>query len=464
MQPTKSLFCWVLITCLAAGILPYAHAADAAQATGSDWPQLLGPTANGVSPEKGLLDKWPDNGPPRVWSKRIGTGYSAPSVLGDLLILHHRVGNEEIVEAYDAKDGKPMWRHAYPSTYRDPYGYNNGPRSTPLLTTNRCYTYGAEGKLICLNLADGELIWERDTLKDFQVPQAFFGVGSSPILENGLLIVMVGGQPNSGMVAFDASSGKTVWQSVGRENWDGQHKIGWRGVPPVQWQESWKQASYATPVAATIHGQRHILCLMRQGLISLDPKTGNVNFSFWFQSTVNESVNAANPVVNGDTIFISAAYYRVGSVLLQVQPDGKSVKEIWRDTVLEIHWTTPVLFGGYLYAFSGRNEPDAKFRCVELATGKLMWDLDQSWAKYSTKQPEQYGRGSAIWADDNLIVLGEGGRLGLFHPSPNHVEEISGFQVPEMHHPCWTAPVLSRHKLFLRSEAFLGCYDLADLP
>lgn len=428
----------------------------------ADWPQFLGPTADGRSPETGLLDPWPRNGPPRVWSKRAGTGYSAPSVRGDLLVLHHRLGNEEIVEAFRAADGTPVWRHAYPSHYRDPYGYNNGPRCTPLLTEDRCYTFGAEGKLVCLNLADGKRIWERDTQQDFQVPQAFFGVGSSPILENGLLIVMVGGQPNSGVVAFNAQSGETVWESVGRDNWDGRPKTGWRGEPPVRWQESWKQASYATPVAATIHGQRHVLCLMRQGLVSLDPKTGRVNFSYWFQSTVNESVNAANPVVQDDTILISAAYYRVGSVLLRVDPSGKSVQEVWRDTVLEIHWTTPVLRDGYLYAFSGRNEPDARFRCVEMATGKLSWDLDQSWAKYSTKQPEQYGRGSAILADGQLIVLGEGGRLGLFRPSPERVEEISSFQIPEMHHPCWTAPVLSRRKLYLRSENFLGCFDLAS--
>ena len=451
-----------LLICLCLALAP--APSQSAESTGSDWPQFLGPSADGHSPETGLLERWPQDGPPRLWSKRIGTGYSAPSVKGNLLVLHHRVGNEEIVEAFQTADGAPVWRHAYPSRYRDPYGYNNGPRCTPLLTENRCYTYGAEGKLVCLNLADGKLVWQRDTQKDFQVPEAFFGVGSSPILEDGLLIVMVGGQPNAGVVAFDAETGKTVWESVGRDNWDGLPKIGWRGEPPVRWQESMKQASYATPVAATIHGQRHLLCFMRQGLVSLDPKTGRVHFSYWFRSTVNESVNAANPVVQGDTILVSGAYYHVGAVLLRVQPDGRGVKEVWRDTVLEIHWTTPVLRDGHVYAFSGRNEPDARFRCVEMATGKLKWDIDQSWAKYSTKQPERYGRGSAIVADGKLIVLGEGGRLGLFEASPERAEEISSFQVPEMHHPCWAAPVLSRGQLYLRSEDFLVCYGLGRNP
>jgi len=182
---------------------------------------------------------------------------------------------------------------------------------------------------------------------------------------------MVGGQPNSGIAAFDPETGKTVWSSIGKDNWDGKPKIGWRGEPPVKWKEYETQASYASPVPATIHGKRHLLCFMRQGLVSLDPKSGKILFSFWFRSRVNESVNAINPVVKDDLIFLSAAYYGIGSVLLRVQKDGHSVKEIWRDDVLEIHWSTPILDKGYLYAFSGRNEPDARFRCVEFATGEL---------------------------------------------------------------------------------------------
>src|SRR5690606_37713392 len=107
------------------------------------------------------------------------------------------------------------------------------------------------------------------------------------------LLVMVGGQPNSGMVAFDPDDGRTLWESVGQSNWTGQPKIGWPGTPPVQWQTWDKQASYASPVPATIHGQRHLLCLMRQGLVSLNPTNGAVRFSFWFRSRANESVNAA---------------------------------------------------------------------------------------------------------------------------------------------------------------------------
>jgi outer membrane protein assembly factor BamB len=446
---------------LGAFVLAAASALSAVENSVEDWPQFLGPRANGISGETGLLDKWPDSGPPLLWEKSIGTGYGAPSVLGRQLVLHHRLNDEEVVECFAAETGKSLWRYAYPSHFVDPYGYNNGPRATPLLTSNFCYTFGAEGRLTCLELQTGKLVWQRETAADFKVPEAFFGVGTTPILEEGLLIVMVGGQPDAGLVAFDARTGQTVWQSVGAANWEGVPMTGRPGEAKVQWKSWDKQASYSTPVAAAPRGRRQVLCLTRQGLVSLDPKTGAVNFSFWFRSPVNESVNAMTPLVVDDLIFISGAYYKVGSVLLRVNPDGKSVEEVWRGLALELHWTTPIYLDGYLYAFSGRNEPDARMRCVELRTGKLMWDLDEHWPPHSTLTPHVYGRASSILADGKLITLGEGGLLGLFKPNPAAPEEICHFQVPQLHYPCWAAPVLSRKKLYLRNEDHLVCLDLA---
>jgi outer membrane protein assembly factor BamB len=451
-------------------------ASCAFRADAEDWPRFLGPNADNISSETGLLAGWDSSGPPLVWSKEIGSGYSAPSVIGQTLVLHHRLGNEEIIEAFDSQTGDSRWRHSYPSAFSDPFGYNNGPRCTPLLTSNRCYTFGAEGRLVCLELAGGKPVWQRDTAEEWNVPEPFFGVGSTPLLEGDKLIIMVGGQPNSGVVALDPATGKTLWENVGKTNWDGARTLGWRGEAPYRWTGEEKLASYSTPVAATIHGRRHVLCLTRQGLVSLNPTNGEIYFSRWFQSPVNESVNACCPVARDDLALISAAYYRIGSILLRVKPDGKSFQEVWRSPretggrdpatgelatpALEAHWNTPVLHQGYLYAFSGRNEPDASFRCVEFLTGKVMWSRWERWRPHSASQPEVYGRGSAILADGKLITLGEGGKLGLFALNPRAPQEICSCQIAQLHYPCWTAPVLSRKKLYLRSEDRLLCFDL----
>src|SRR5689334_21466166 len=79
----------------------------------ADWPQLLGPSRNGTSPETGLVDDWPKTGPTRVWQKKVGEGYASPVVASGRLILFHRVGNEDVVQSLDAKTGKAGWKYAH---------------------------------------------------------------------------------------------------------------------------------------------------------------------------------------------------------------------------------------------------------------------------------------------------------------------------------------------------------------
>ena len=425
----------------------------------ADWPRFLGPDGNGVSSETGLLDSWDQSGPRLRWSREIGTGYSAPSIAHGKLVLHHRKGSSEVIECLQADTGKSLWSYEYPSRFIDPYGYNNGPRCTPTLTKDHCFTFGAEGKLLCLTLAEGKKVWERDTQKDWNVPEAFFGVGSTPLLDRNRLIVMVGAQTNSGVVAVAADSGKTIWENVGVSNWQGKPMHGWPGDLLVNWRPFDKQASYASPVKAKIHGRDRVLCFMRQGLVSLDPETGVIDDSFWFRARVEESVNASNPIVFENGVFLSSAYYKSGSVMLDTSPEKRTFSPRWRTLDIETHWMTPILLDGFLYAFSGRNEPDARFRCFDLRNAKLRWDRDESWRKHDMTEETKYGRGSMIFADGKLIVLGETGLLGIFKPSTAQPTEVCRYKPAQLKYPCWTAPVLSNKALYLRSESQLLCYD-----
>ena len=392
--------------------------------------------------------------------------------------MHHRLKDQEIVECLHAATGAPIWNYKYASRYRDPYGYNNGPRCTPLLTADRCYTFGAGGKLLCLDLESGQKIWLRDTQQDFDLPKWFFGIGGTPILEGDLLIVLVGGQPNSGVVAFDATTGKTVWERVGKQTWEGV-ATGERGNEKYKWTGEEQVVSYSSPLAVTIHGKRHVLCLTRQGLVSLDPRTGNENFKFWFRPRSYESVNAARPVVIGDKIFLSAAY-RLGSALLQVNEDGQSYQVLWQDRRnMLTHWSTAIHVDGYLYGFSGRHESEGRFRCIELATGKVVWETrgyDGNLNDFK-QDPESggtierasakkvpwplYGRGSKIQIGDKFIVLGERGTLALVKVNPERFEELARTSYKAIGYPAWAAPVLSRSRLYLRAENGLVCLDLA---
>ncbi len=422
--------------------------------TGEDWSRFLGPRQNGISGETGLLDQWPTEGPPVVWDLETGTGYSAPSIRGNFLVLHHRIKNDEVVDCFAADTGKPVWKYAYPSRFRDPYGYNNGPRCAPILTETRCFTFGAEGKLLCLDLQTGEKVWMIDTAKKWDIPDAFFGVGSTPVLLGKVLFVMVGGNPHAGVVAFHAETGEVLWESIAKADLK---------APDDSYDLDDKIASYSTMTLAPIHGRLQLLAFLRDGLIALDPASGEENFKYFFRSKSFESVNAASPLVIDDEILLSAAY-RTGQVLLRVKESGKDFDVIWKNRNLETHWSTPVPLDGHVVGFSGRHENEAMFRCIDLKDGLAVWETDG--LPRTDGKPEfgsaedYYGRGSAILADGKLIVLAERGVLALVAADTEKFSEISRVKYPKMTYPSWAAPILSRGRLYLRCEGYLICLDV----
>ncbi|HTU89750.1 MAG TPA: PQQ-binding-like beta-propeller repeat protein [Gemmataceae bacterium] len=385
----------------------------------ADWPQFLGPQRNCTSSETELLQSWGEKGPPMLWQKDVGEGYSAPVVAGERLILFHRVGDEEIVECLDAASGKPIWKHRDPTRYRDPLGKGDGPRSTPLIAGERVYTLSPGGRLLSLKLANGEKVWQRELLKHYNVPRSYFGVGTSPILESGRVLVNVGAR-DAGIVAFDKDNGKEVWKATG----DG--------------------ASYSSPMAATIDGVRHVLFFTRQGIVSLDPATGNVRFSKRWRSRMDASVNAAAPVVVGDSVFFSSCY-DTGAILVRAKKDG--IETLWsNDRSLSCHYSTPVYHDGYLYGFDGRQESGTEFRCVDVKNGKVHWSK------------EGFGCGSMILAEGNLIVLSEGGDLVLVECKSDKYREKARASV--LTGPCRAHMALANGRLYARDNRKLVCLNL----
>jgi outer membrane protein assembly factor BamB len=388
-------------------------------AVAADWPQFLGPQRNSTSTETGLLQGWNEKGPPVLWQREIGDGFSAPVVAGDRLILFHRIGDEEIVECLDASSGKPMWKRTNPTKYEDPLGKGDGPRSTPLVVGERVYTLSPGGLLQCLKLTDGERVWQRALLDDYMVPPSFFGVGTSPILEGNRLIVNVGAR-EAGIVAFDKDNGKEVWKATG----DG--------------------ASYSSPIAVTIDGMRHVIFLTRLGIVSLDPADGSVRFSKRWRSRMNASVNAATPVAIGDRLFFTACY-ETGAILVKAKKDG--IEEVWsNDRSLSCHFGTPVYHDGFLYGFHGRQETGTEMRCVEVKTGEVRWSKDG------------FGCGSMILAEGNLIVLSEGGDLVLIECKGDQYREKARASV--LTGPCRAHMALANGRLYARDNKKLVCWKM----
>ncbi len=388
-----------------------------------DWPQMLGPTRNGVYDGPPLGARWPAAGPPVVWRRSVGQGLSGPVVADGRLVLFHRVGNREVVEALDTGTGATLWRYDYPTSYRDDFGFDEGPRAVPVVADGVIYTFGAEGHLQAVDLATGRKLWSEDTMTRFAVPKGFFGAAGSPIVEGGRVIANVGGR-GAGIVAFDAKTGRVLWQATD----DG--------------------ASYSSGVMATIGGERRAIFLTREGIVALDPASGRVAFSERWRSRSASSVNAASPVVVGDVLFVSAEY-GPGAGAFRMSATG--LAPIWASNdVLSTHYATSVHREGILYGFHGRQEYGPSLRAVELATGKVRWNVDQ------------FRAGSVTLAGDWLVIMRESGELVLADATPEGFRQLASARVlpPTVR----ALPALAGGLLYVRNDDTLVCLDLRSGP
>lgn len=425
---------------------------------GTDWPTFLGPSADSKSTETGILTNWPATGPRIVWQRELGDGYGIGSISRGRYYHFDRLEDNARLVCLEAETGKPIWEFVDPTDYADLYNYSGGPRCSPVVDGDRLYVFGAEGMLYCLRAADGEPVWKVDTTKDFGVVQNFFGVGSTPVVEGELLIVMVGGSPaedqnvapgqldrvtgnGSGVVAFDKRTGD------------------------VKYKVSDELASYASPKLATIDGRRWCFLFARDGLLGFEPQSGKQDFHYPWRARILESVNASTPVVHEDQVFISECY-GPGSSLLKVSPGKHEV--LWQDDprkrekAMQSHWNTSIYHDGYLYGCSGRHTQEAELRCVEWKTGKVMWS-----------EPG-LSRTSLLYVDGHFVCLGEYGVLQLIKASPQKFESVASVMLREpaadalegfppsalLKYPCWAAPILSHGLLYVRGTDRLVCLEL----
>lgn len=384
-----------------------------------DWPQFLGPERNGVYRGTPLADAWPAGGPRVVWRKPIGQGFAAPVVVNGRLLVFHRLGTNEVLDASDAKTGAPQWRYQYPTHYRDDFGFDEGPRAAPVVVNGVVYTYGAEGQLHAVDLTTGQQVWSVDAMNRFKVPKGFFGAAGSPLVDEGRVLVNVGG-PKAGIVAFDAKTGAVLWTATD------------------------DQASYSSGVAATFGARRHAVFLTRNGLLGLDPTTGAVLFQRAWRARYAASVNVAAPVVVGDLLFISAEY-GPGAGVMRVA--GGALVDLWTsDEALSNHYATSVVHNGVLYGYHGRQEYGPSLRAVDLKTGKVRWS------------EEQFRAGSITLAGDRLLIVRERGEMLLAPASPDAFRPIVRAQV--LTGTVRAHPALADGFVYLRNDDTLVCLDL----
>lgn len=412
----------------------------------ADWPRFLGPTNDLHSPETHLLKQWPAGGPAKVWEVVRGTGQIAPSIADERLVMMHLLDGKEIVDCRNAETGEAIWKFEYPVQAGNSYGTDDAPRCSPVIDGDLVFVLGLASDLHCLDLATGKVVWKKNLDTEFGEAPFFFARGSCPLVWGEKLIVNVGAKPC--VAAFDKKTGNLLWGA--EHSWNG---------------------SYASPVPAKIHGADRVMIFAggmtdppHGGLLSLDPDTGKIDDAFPWRARMFASVNAASPVISGNSVFVTEGYTE-GGAMVELSADFEMTAK-WTAPRFASQFSTPVAHDGHLYGFSGSSERGAELVCLEAATGVEKW-RDGMEIEAGGRRA-LLGRASLLHADGAFLCIGEQGTLLWLDLTPLGAKILSTAQLfvaPET----WGAPALSKGLLYVNRNtrdyatgeaSALICYDL----
>jgi outer membrane protein assembly factor BamB len=395
---------------------------SAALAQTSDWTQWGGPNGNFKIEAKGLASSWPETGPRRLWSRDLGDGYSSITVEKGTLYTMYRRGEQDVVIAMAAANGKTLWEYAYDAPFTRDYVLEQGPgpRATPIIAGDLLFTVGASSKFHGLDKKTGKVKWSYDLYKDLKGYHRARGYTITPVVYKNTLIVPVGAEGGS-IMAFNQIDGSIVWK---------KHDF---------------KLSYASPILIKVDGQDQLVAFMHEGPLGIDPNTGDLLWSYPFKNS--QSVNASTPVWgDGNLLFCSSAYDG-GSLVLKLTRSGDktTAQEVWSHKLMRMHFSNVIRLGDTIYGTSGDFGP-TPLTALDVKTGQVLW-RDRNLAK-----------AELLYAGDRFIALDEDGQLIMATPTPTGLKMLA--KVDLLEHNAWTPPTLVGTTLYIRDRKTIMALDL----
>ena len=394
-----------------------AGAADRAAPGDVYWTDFRGPRRDGRYTQTPVLTSWPAAGLEPLWSQPIGGGYASFVVAQGRAFTIEQRRQREVVAAYDAATGRELWTHSWEARFAEAMG-GAGPRATPTWHAGRVYALGATGRLWALDAATGDVLWQRNILRDAEADNLTWAMAASPLVVDELVVVQPGGARAWSVAAYDRTTGDIVWHALD----DAQ--------------------AYTSPMIVTLAGVRQILTVTAQRAVGLRVDDGSLLWDYaWVTATVP---NMSQPIVIGDDrVFLSAGYGHGAAVVEVARTDGRlAAREIWRSQRMKNRFSSAVLHEGYIYGLD-----ESILACVDAATGELQW------------KGGRYGYGQLLLADGHLVVLTERGDLVLVRATPEGHEEVA--HSAAITGKTWNVPALAEGRLLVRNAREMAAFDLS---
>jgi outer membrane protein assembly factor BamB len=387
-----------------------------------DWPTWGGKNRDFIANAPGLADSWPASGPKKLWSKPLGDGYSAIAEENGVLYAGFRRGVNDVVTALDAATGKTLWEYSYINIFTNDFKekVGPGPYAMPQVVGDRVIAASATGKIFSLNKKTGKLVWSHDLFSEFHATHLIYGYSSAALPYKDMLIFPAGGQ-GDGFIAMRQSDGAVVWKALQFTN------------------------SYSSPLLINVDGQPQVVFLAAKSVFGFSPDSGALLWSSPHETPYGIAIST--PVwAPGNLLFVASAY-GVGARTLELHQSGgkTTVKQLWYDPHLELHFGTALQRDGYVYISSGYNGP-VLMSAVELKTGKIAW------------RQRGFTKAQLLWADGKIILADEDGTLALCRATPQKFEVLS--KVSLLENIAWTPPTLAGTHLYLRDRKTIMALDL----
>ncbi|MEA3367109.1 MAG: PQQ-binding-like beta-propeller repeat protein [Planctomycetota bacterium] len=411
------------ITFLAAMALLAAATADA-----GEWPQFHGPNRDNKSADKGLLKKWPEGGPPRIWEATgIGEGYSTVAIANTRIHTTGSIDGDCVITVLDM-DGKKIWTRKNGRAWGKSYP---GTRSTPTIADGMLYHLSGIGNLVCLKADDGEAVWSIDIMRRFGGRHIIWGLAESPLVFDDKVVCTPGGKEVS-IAALNRKTGKVVWECKGAGDRPG----------------------YASPILVEYKGLRQIVTVMSESIVGVRASDGRLLWRYPHKVYCDE--NITTPLFHKGFLIVSGCVRKgTTSLRLDVSGDSCSVRRHWHNRTLDNKQGGIVLVDDRIYGYAEHLGKSTPWVCIDFESGKDIFQTAPVQSSY------KYRNGCLTYADGMFYLYSDDGHMVLAKATDAGFAVTGSLKLKNPgKRPTWAHPVVCGGRLYVRHGEFLSAYDV----